>query len=182
MSPFSPKSSAEGSPKSSAEGSLRSSAEGSARLTPEDLVEIEEIRQLKARYFHLMDQKRWDEWADVFCEDVLVDTTQEGSPLLKGRTAFVEFLPPILDGVKTVHHGHASEIRVTGPDTATGTWSMEDHLWWPPEQGGRHLWGTGFYFEKYRKDPDGQWRILEMKLRRIRTEVDGQQVFPPEET
>jgi hypothetical protein len=154
-------------------------------VTAEDLVAIEEIRQLKARYFHLLDQKRWDEWAQVFCEDVHVDTTQEGSPLLDGRQAFADFLPPILDGVKTVHHGHASEIHITGADLAEATWSMEDHLWWPPDENGgkgRHLWGTGFYFEKYRRDPDGQWRILELKLRRIRTEVDGVQTFPPAES
>lgn len=144
-------------------------------MTPEDLVEIEQIRQLKARYFHTLDQKRWDEWEQVFCEDALIDTTQEGSPLIEGRKAFREFLSPILQDVKTVHHGHLSEIELTGPDTATGTWSMEDHLWWP---GGRHLWGTGFYFETYRKGADGRWRIQEMKLRRLRTEVDGQQTFP----
>ncbi len=147
-------------------------------MTPEDLVEIEQIRQLKARYFHLLDQKRWDEWEQVFCEDARIDTNQEGSPLIEGRKAFREFLPPLLEGVKTVHHGHLSEIELTGPDTATGVWSMEDHLWWPD---GRHLWGTGFYFEKYRKGPDGSWRIQEMKLRRIRTEVDGEQTFPPNE-
>ena len=147
-------------------------------MTPEDLVEIEQIRQLKARYFHLMDQKRWDEWEQVFCEDARIDTTQEGSPLLESRKAFREFLPPLLEGVKTVHHGHLSEIEITGPDTAAGTWSMEDHLWWPD---GRHLWGTGFYFEKYRKGPDGTWRIQELELRRIRTEVDGKQTFPPQE-
>ena len=147
-------------------------------MTPEDVVEIEQIRQLKARYFHFLDQKRWDEWEQVFCEDVFVDTTQEGSPLIEGRKAFREFLQPILDDVKTVHHGHLSQIELSGPDTATGTWSMEDHLWWP---GGRHLWGTGFYFEKYRKGEDGQWRIQEMTLRRIRTEVDGRQTFPTPE-
>ena len=48
-------------------------------MTPEDLVEIERIKQLKARYFQLMDQKRWDEWADVFTEDVVIDTTEENS-------------------------------------------------------------------------------------------------------
>ena len=47
-------------------------------MTPQDLVEIERIKQLKARYFLLMDQKRWDEWVDVFCEDVVIDTTEEG--------------------------------------------------------------------------------------------------------
>jgi len=34
-----------------------------------EIVEIEAIKQLKARYFRLMDEKRWDEWAEVFTED-----------------------------------------------------------------------------------------------------------------
>ena len=136
-------------------------------MTPEDLVEIEQIRQLKARYFRLMDSKQWDDWAQVFCEDVVIDTTQEGSPLIHGRAAFLEFLPPILEGVKTVHHGHMSEIELTSATTAVGTWSMEDMLWWPPEQGGRHLWGKGWYFEQYRKEADGAWRIAELDRKSV---------------
>ena len=150
-------------------------------MTVEELLAIEEIRQLKARYFHSMDRKRWDDWEDCFCEDVLVDTTQEGAPLLRGRRAFREYLEPVLEGVKTVHHGHTSEITLTGPDSANGTWAMEDHLWWPAAKGGMVLWGTGFYFEEYRRDGDGRWRIQHLKLRRIRTQVNGKQTFPPEE-
>lgn len=148
-------------------------------MTPDDLVAIEEIRQLKARYFFLMDQKRWDEWALVFCEDALIDATQDGAPLFESRQAFRDFLPPLLEGVKTVHHGHMPMIELTGPTTATGTWSMEDMLFFPEGGPRRMLWGKGWYFEKYRKDPDGHWRIREMKLRRIRVEVDGEEVFPP---
>ncbi len=148
-------------------------------MTPEDLVEIERIRQLKARYFQLMDQKRWDEWSMVFCEDVTIDTTQEGSPLIKGRQAFLDYLLPILEGVQTVHHGHMSQIEITSSTTATATWSMEDMLWWPPERGGQKIWGMGWYFEEYRKEADGEWRILDLKLRRIRVEVNGKQQFPP---
>ena len=33
------------------------------------LADIEAIKQLKARYFRLMDQKKWDEWAMVFSKD-----------------------------------------------------------------------------------------------------------------
>lgn len=55
---------------------------------------------------------------------------------------------------------------------------MEDNLWWPEAKGGLTLWGTGFYFEQYRKGADGRWRIQELKLRRIRTEVNGKQTFP----
>ena len=31
---------------------------------------IEQIKHLKARYFRLMDQKRWDEWRELSTEDV----------------------------------------------------------------------------------------------------------------
>jgi len=148
-------------------------------MKPEDLIELERIRQLKARYFLLLDQKRWEEWSMVFCEDVLIDTTQEGSPLLHGRQSFLDFLPPILEGVKTVHHGHGPIIELTSATTATGTWAMEDNLWFPPGGDRGHLWGTGWYFEKYRKEPDDEWRIAELVLRRIRVEVDGVEVFPP---
>lgn len=147
-------------------------------MNPNDLIVIEEIRQLKARYFLLMDQKKWDEWGNVFCEDVVIDTTQEGTPLIHGRQAFLDFLPQMLEGVTTVHHGHMSVIDITGPTTATGTWSMEDMLWFPESTGGAKIWGMGWYFEKYRKDPDGAWRIEELKLRRIRVEVNGLQTFP----
>ena len=56
---------------------------------------------------------------------------------------------------------------------------MEDMLWWPPERGGQKIWGMGWYFEEYRKEADGEWRILDLKLRRIRVEVNGKQQFPP---
>lgn len=148
-------------------------------MTPQDLVEIEQIKQLKARYFLLMDQKRWSEWADVFCVDCTIDTTQDDSPILHGRQAFVDFLPPILAGVKTCHHGHTPIIELSSPTTAVGTWAMEDMLWFPEGSPRRTLWGVGWYYERYRKDPDGRWRILELKLRRIRVEVDGQEVFGP---
>jgi ketosteroid isomerase-like protein len=147
-------------------------------MKPEDLAEIERIRQLKARYFRLMDSKQWDAWKDVFCEDVIVDT--QGAPRIEGRDAFLRFLRPILRDVTTVHHGHMAEIELTGADTATGIWAMEDRLWWPSEQGGRHLSGHGWYFEQYRKEADGAWRIAHLELRRIRVEIDGKQTFPPE--
>lgn len=142
-------------------------------LTPEGLVQIERIKQLKARYFLLMDRKRWDEWADVFCEDVVIDTRDEGSPLIEGRQAFVDFLPPILENVKTCHHGHTPIIRLTGPDSAEGTWAMEDMLWWPEGSPIEHLWGLGWYEDRYRLEADGEWRIAHSKLLRIRVELDG---------
>ena len=142
-------------------------------MTPDDLVEIEKIKQLKARYCLLMDQKRWDEWAQVFTEDVVIDTREEGTPLIHGRQAFRDFLPPILENVKTCHQGHTPIITLTAPDHADGIWAMEDMLWWPKGSPFEHLWGLGWYEDTYRKEADGEWRIEHMKLRRIRVEMDG---------
>ncbi|MCB0997441.1 MAG: nuclear transport factor 2 family protein [Acidimicrobiales bacterium] len=150
-------------------------------MNSEDLVEIEHIRQLKARYFRLMDQKRWNEWGDVFTEDVSIDTPIDtpGEGPVVGRDNMVAYLAPILEGVITCHHGHMSEITLTGPDTAEAVWSMEDHLDWPPESGMGKMWGTGWYEERYRKCDDGRWRIASLVLHRIRIEVDGNRVYPP---
>ena len=151
--------------------------------TVNDLISIEAIRQLKARYFRLMDQKRWDDWPDVFVEDVEIRTPDDtGDPeSIVGRDEFIGGLVELLSGVITTHHGHMSEIAVDG-DTATGVWSMEDHLFWPPETGLGHMWGTGWYEETYRRDQDGTWRIATMYLRRLRIEADGKQIFPREGT
>ena len=53
-------------------------------------------------------------------------------------------------------------------------------LWFPDGHVRRFLWGVGWYFEMYRMENDGQWRILELKLRRTRVEVDGKEVFAPD--
>ena len=148
-------------------------------VTPEELADVEAIRQLKARYFRLMDQKQWDAWKDVFAADVEIrtpDDTGDATPII-GRDTFVDGLRTMIESVPTVHHGHMAEISVDG-DTATGIWSMEDHLWWPPESGLGHMWGTGWYEETYRREADGTWRIATLYLRRIRVEANGSQIFP----
>ena len=50
--------------------------------------EIEEIKKLKARYFRLMNHKRWDGWVDVFAEDVIavIEGHTQKSDMRDGRT------------------------------------------------------------------------------------------------
>src|SRR4051794_3038717 len=93
--------------------------------------DLEAIRQLKARYFRLMDTKRWDELQRVFTDDADIDMTGEGSSRTSTAAEFVTLLRSMIEEVVTVHHGHMPEIELTAPDTATGIWAMEDHLWWP---------------------------------------------------
>jgi hypothetical protein len=50
----------------------------------------------------------------------------------------------------TVHHGHMPEIELTSNGDATGTWAMEDELWFPDGSPVLHVHGYGHYHETYR--------------------------------
>ena len=133
-----------------------------------DVDDVEAIKQLKARYFRLMDTKDWDGMRQVFADDVFIDTTDSGGRVVQGADDFMAGLREILSDVVTVHHGHMPEIELTSPTTATGIWAMEDWLRWP---GDRDMHGAGHYHEEYEKI-DGRWRIKKMTLTRLRVDFD----------
>ena len=130
--------------------------------------DIEAIKQLKARYFRMMDTKDWDGMRLVFADDVLIDTTESGGRVVEGADDFMTGLRDLLADVVTVHHGHMPEIELTSETTATGVWSMEDMLRWP---NGGELHGFGHYHETYEK-ADGRWRIKTMTLTRLRMDFE----------
>ena len=134
----------------------------------QELRDIEAIKQLKARYFRLMDQKKWDEWAMVFAQDAHL-VVPEGAVDERGRAAVVASVSGVLEGVRTVHHGHMPEIEITGPDTARGIWAMFDYVEFTTGADGARfgLKGYGHYTEEYVRE-DGQWRIAFLELSRLR--------------
>jgi len=134
--------------------------------------DLEAIRQLKARYYRMMDTKNWDGLAAVFTEDVEIDMTGEGAGVTHGVAEYMPFLRQAIGDVITVHHGHMPEIQLTSPTTATGIWSMEDKLWWPEGGPIRHMHGYGHYHETYQKTAEG-WRIRTMTLTRLHREVEA---------
>jgi len=132
--------------------------------------DIEAIKQLKARYFRLMDTKDWDGLGAVFADDVRIDMTGEGGGITDSVADYMPFLRQNIEMVTTVHHGHMPEIELTSPTTATGIWAMEDELWWPAGGPLAHLHGYGHYHETYEKAPQG-WRIKTMTLTRLRRDL-----------
>ena len=137
--------------------------------------DIEAIKQLKARYFRTLDQKDWDGYRTVFTDDVEIDVTDDAPDgRFTGTDAYLTMLEPMLAPAITVHRGGQPEIAVDG-DTATGTWAMDDRIWFPD---GPTLTGSGWYEETYRRGEAG-WRIASMRLRRHRVELDGVVIFPP---
>jgi ketosteroid isomerase-like protein len=125
-----------------------------------DLETLEEIRQVKYRYLRCVDQKRWDEIADVFTADATVDygTQVFGKPLaMTGRDEIVAFFRANMGpGIISVHSAGQPEITVDG-DTATGTWRFEDLV--IAAEYRTVIKGAAFYEDRYARGADGRWRI-----------------------
>jgi hypothetical protein len=149
-------------------------------MRSEDLADIEAIKQLKARYFRLLDTKRWQEWGEVFTEDAHLDTSQDApQAVATGRAAIVALVSGAVGQAVTVHHGHMPEIEITAPGRARGIWAMEDYLEFPGDPPALTLHGRGHYFEEYEKGSDGVWRIRSLRLVRLWLTHDGRRVVPP---
>ena len=131
------------------------------------LLEIEAIKQLKARYCRYLDTKDWAAWRAMFADDFLSDTAESGGKVIEGADEFVAFTRRSLRDQTTVHQVHAPEIELTSATTACGVWALEDVVRFGP---GVNLRGYGHYQETYEKI-DGQWRIKSSKLTRLREDV-----------
>lgn len=131
------------------------------------LLDIEAIKQLKARYCRLLDTKDWTAWRGIFADDFLSDTSEAGGKVIEGADDFVAFTRKSLRNQATVHQVHAPEIEMTSATTARGVWALEDVVRFGP---GVNLRGYGHYRETYVKT-DGQWQIKSSKLTRLREDV-----------
>ncbi len=139
----------------------------------ERLEAVEEIKQLKARYFRCMDTKDWDGFAGVFAPDAVMDMSEESgssSSITHGATAIATMARAGMEGVQTVHHGHMPEIEITSATTGRATWAMEDRLRWAVGPV-RSLHGYGHYHDTYER-VDGRWLIKTTSLTRLRTDVE----------
>jgi SnoaL-like domain len=135
------------------------------------LSDLYEIQKLKARYFRCMDLRLWDEFRDVFTEDLELyventKTPQAKQPTVKGADNLVNYLAASDPRKVTVHQGHMPEIEFLDADHATGIWAMFD---WVDDPGrGFASQGFGHYHERYVRCRDGKWRISEVRLTRLR--------------
>jgi hypothetical protein len=158
----------------------------------ETLLALEEIKQLKARYFRCVDSKDWAGLAQVFAPDAILDLADGARarnpltgefdqppldfPPLTSVEAIVAQISQSVQRLVTVHHGHMPEIRLTSGTSAEGIWAMEDMLrspdgtplpWAPPFT---NMHGYGYYHESYRRI-EGSWRIAFLRLTRLRVDL-----------
>ena len=138
----------------------------------QNFVDIEQISQLKARYFRLMDQKQWNTWNTLFTDDVTAvyqgvpgtyGSTELAELRCNGRAELVATVSGFLNRGISIHHGHMPEIDLLSATEASGIWAMEALV--QNENSSFH--GFGHYWETYRKE-DGIWRFATLRISRIR--------------
>ena len=138
-------------------------------MTPEDLVEIEAIKRLKYRYARLLDTKDFDALNELFVKDATASYSG-GQLSYEGRDAIVGFLRTALGSTTmlTSHLVGQPEIELTGPDTASGTWALQDMVIIAEQ--GTEIRGTAFYEDRYVK-LGGSWKFLHTGYRRVYEEM-----------
>ena len=150
--------------------------------TPQQLPsEFDQLRNLKARYCRLIDEKQWDDFVDLFTEDSVLRFFDSAGGLTFSCTyAEIDSLITRLANSLSIHQVFSSELELTSPDEASGIWAMEDIVFLDPEAASvasfSVLHGFGHYRETYRK-VDGRWRIVTLDLTRIHRET-GQGLSP----
>lgn len=147
----------------------------------QELVELEALRRLKARYFYYMDTKDWDNWLALFLPDAslhwdLAVSTRGADGKTTGHVGIENITQHVvwenLDKTSSVHQGHTPILELISETEARGIWAMED-LVVGPHRPTTH--GFGHYHETYRK-VDGEWRIATLHLTRLR--LENVQIWP----
>ena len=137
----------------------------------QQLWDIEQIKQLKARYFRFIDTKEWAKFAELFTVDC-VHYLPEGAPTpTLDNAQYLASVQRLLAHAVTTHHGQMPEITLSSATEAEGIWSMFDDVRTEPPGGQpRRIQSYGYYFETYRKCEDGRWRIS--SKRNVRQRLD----------
>lgn len=141
----------------------------------EQLLAIEDIRSVKARYCRMLDTKDWDCFAALFTEDAVMDVSQDtGNPPITGIPALLDQVKFAVANAATSHQVHTPEINLSGPDTAEAIWAMQDRVVWQagtsPVPGVTSITGYGQYHERYRR-VDGVWKIAALTLTRFHVDM-----------
>jgi hypothetical protein len=141
----------------------------------ERLLAIEEIKQVKAKYFYGLDHKDWDLWRrEVWAPDGRLEVPEFREEPFAGFEAVLAYVSESVGDQVSVHHGHTPIITFTSDTAAQVIWAMEDRLFrtkeYPLFDGSTWLHGFGHYHETYTK-LDAGWRISSSRLTRLRVEM-----------
>lgn len=139
-------------------------------LTPELLVEIRHVEELKYRYLRCLDLKRWDELGELLLPHATA-SYGGGAYRFEGREAILEFLRRTMasESVLSSHKCHHPEISfAAGGTVANATWALDDVV--IQQERGFTIRGAAFYEDVYEK-ADGRWLIASTGYKRVYEEL-----------
>jgi ketosteroid isomerase-like protein len=138
-------------------------------MTPQDLVEIEEIKRVKYRYMRGVDLRDAEVLASTLTEDATA-AYSAGKLSFEGRDAIISFIIGAMPAgdFLTAHRVHHPEIELTGPDTATARWALDDTV--IILSANITLRGAAYYEDEMLKRK-GEWRIHRTGYRRLYEET-----------
>jgi hypothetical protein len=140
------------------------------------LIAIEDIKQLKYRYYRFLDAKDWISFKSLWAPNAEMSIAQEGRILqnedgiYRGPEAITEFACRAIGAGRTIDHAIMPEIEILSGTEATAIWVQEDRVSWPEGQPNRHLHGHGHEYETYVKI-DGKWLIKSTRLARMTVDI-----------
>jgi len=138
-------------------------------MTLEDLVQIRAIEELKYRYLRFLDLKMFDDLEATLTPDATA-SYGGGAYSFDDRASIMSFLRANMarEDMLTSHKVHHPEITITGPDTAAGTWALDDKI---VDTGyGITITGAAYYEDTYRRVDDA-WYISHTGYKRIYEEI-----------
>ncbi|MGV9915356.1 nuclear transport factor 2 family protein [Streptomyces tendae] len=138
--------------------------------------DLDEIRDLKARYARFADTKQWDKVAGLFTDDAVMRFRDVEGNLVNEVSAaeFAQTIGGRVGAGQPIHHLFSHEVTFTSDTTAEGVWAMEDLIFHDraahPEAPFSTMHGFGHYHDTYRKVA-GTWYIAGSELTRLRMDI-----------
>lgn len=127
---------------------------------------MEDIRSLKHRYFRGLDTANMTVLQDLFTDDIEVDYRGGNYRVaFSGKAKMLDFLANTFHSdALAMHLGHMPEITITGRDSATGIWTLQD-AFIDLVNNSNHF-GTAIYNDVYRRE-GGRWKIASTHYDRV---------------
>ncbi|RLQ21069.1 nuclear transport factor 2 family protein [Seongchinamella sediminis] len=125
------------------------------------LADIEALKQLKARYCHLVDAADWDALDALWMEDATCDYGFFGR--FQGRSSIMDgfFRKQVSEASSfNAHMVHNPLIEVHG-DRASGSWYLTAHTTQQP--GNRAIWVMGIYHDEFQR-VETEWKIASLRF------------------
>ena len=124
--------------------------------------DIEDIKNLEARYIYLVDTKQMEKVPDLFADNFIVDFAHMGT--FKTRSELSEFLKGAAEGSSMMCHQEMTPYIEVDGDKATGTWYLFGVFTHITPQGEVAAWIQGRLDNEYVR-VDGKWKVSVRRFR-----------------